>query len=235
MKDIPLQERVIFALDVDSPQRAKEWVRRLESHIRFYKVGLQLFLADGFAIVDWIAARGHKVMLDLKLFDVPATVRLAVEQLSRRNVAYATVHGNDPIVRAAVQARGDVRILAVTVLTSFGQEDMREMGFTGEVADLVYIRAKRALSLGCDGIVSSGLEASRIRSELGEGFLVVTPGIRPGRNTEIEGDDQRRIATAGQAIRDGADQVVVGRPIREAKDPLRVVEALQEEIRASGR
>jgi orotidine-5'-phosphate decarboxylase len=234
MKDIPLEERIIFALDVESPNRAREWVRKLESHVRFYKVGLQLFLADWFNIVDWITARGHKVMLDLKLFDVPETVRLAVEQLSRRNVAYATVHGNDPIIRGAVRAKNGVKILAVTVLTSFGQEDMREMGFRGEVADLVYSRARRALSLGADGIVSSGLEASRIRSELGEGFLVVTPGIRPGRNTEIEEDDQQRVATAREAIRNGADQIVVGRPIRTARDPLQVVETLQEEIKASG-
>lgn len=231
MKAIPLNERIIFALDVDSVKLAQEWVERLESHIRFYKVGLQLFLAGWFDIVDWILKRNHKVMLDLKFFDVPETVKLAVRQLRDRGVTFATVHGNDPILRAAAEAKGDVKILAVTVLTSFGREDMEEMlGAPVNIEDLVYIRAKRALDLGCDGVVSSGLEAKRLRSELGERFLVVTPGIRPGVNREIVQDDQKRIVTAGEAIAAGADHIVVGRPISTAKDPLAVVETMQREI-----
>ena len=231
MKDIPLNERIIFALDVDSVKLAEEWIKRLESHIRFYKVGLQLFLAGWFHIVDWIVKRNHKVMIDLKFFDVPETVKLAVMQLRNRGVTFATVHGNDPILRAAVEAKEDVKILAVTVLTSFGQEDMEEMfGGPVNVADLVYIRARRALDLKCDGVVSSGLEAQRLRNELGDNLLIVTPGIRPGINQEIEQDDQKRIVTARRAIENGADYVVVGRPISTASDPIGVVESMQKEI-----
>ncbi len=231
MKQIPLAERIIFALDVESPQVAKEWVQRLESHIKFYKVGLQLFLAGWFPIVEWIASRNHKVMVDLKFFDVPETVKLAMMQLRGRGITFATVHGNDPILRAAAAAKDEVKLLAVTVLTSFGQEDMEEI-FGGPVnlADLVYRRARRALALGCDGVVSSGLEVPRLRRELGDRFLVVTPGIRPGSNREIDLDDQKRIVTAGRAIANGADHIVVGRPISTASDPLRAVEAMQKEI-----
>jgi orotidine-5'-phosphate decarboxylase len=234
MKDIPLDERIIFALDMDSAQLAEGWVQRLESHIKFYKVGLQLFLAGWFHIVDWIVNRGHKVMIDLKFFDVPETVKLAMRQLRDRGITFATVHGNDPILRAAVEAKAGVKILSVTVLTSFGQEDMEEMlGSSMKIEDLVYGRARRALELGCDGVVSSGLEAKRLRDRLGENFLVVTPGIRPGANREIDQDDQKRIVTAGEAISNGADHVVVGRPISTAKDPIVVVEAMQTEIMAA--
>jgi len=232
MKTIPLEERIIFALDVDSVELAKAWVERLESHIRFYKVGLQLFLAGWFHIVDWIIKRNHKVMLDLKFFDVPETVKLAVMQLRDRGVTFATVHGNDPILRAAVAAKGEIKILAVTVLTSFGQEDMQEiLGAPANIEDLVYLRARRALDLGCDGVVSSGLEAKRLRNELGERFLVVTPGIRPGINRELNLDDQKRIVTARGAIENGADHIVVGRPISTAPDPIAMVTSMQREIR----
>ena len=230
-KNIPLNERIIFALDVESPELAKEWVQRLESHVGFYKVGLQLFLAGWFPIVDWIIKRGHKVMVDLKFFDVPETVKLAVRQLTDRGVTFATIHGNDPILRAAVAVKKDLQLLAVTVLTSFGEDDMREMGLSGSVADLVLLRARRALEIGCDGIVSSGLEAKRLRDHLGRNFLVVTPGIRPGQNVEIVADDQKRIVTAQDAVINGADHVVVGRPISTAADPVAVVESMQQEIR----
>jgi len=230
---IPLQERIIVALDVNSPEQAKEIVRKCESHVSFYKVGLQLFMASWFDSVDWIVDRGHKVMLDLKFFDIPETVRLAVEQVNSRGVSFATIHGNDAIIRAAVAARGDMQLLAVTVLTSFGEEDMRAMGMTQSVADLVYFRAKRALELGCDGVVSSGLEAQRMRQDLGDKLLIVTPGIRPGANVRDESDDQQRIVTAGMAIRNGANHVVVGRPITRAADPIRIIEQMQQDIVAS--
>lgn len=229
-KDIPLKERIIVALDVENDEKAKEVVKRCESHIGFYKVGLQLFMADWFRTVEWIKDRGHKVMLDLKFFDIPETVKLAVEQVNNRGVNLATIHGNDPIIRAAVEARGDMKLLAVTVLTSFGEEDLRAMGMTQSIEDLVFFRAKRALDLGCDGVVSSGLEAGKMRSDLGEKLLIVTPGIRPGANILNAGDDQKRIVTAGKAIGDGADHVVVGRPITQAEDPLAVIEQMQQEI-----
>ena len=230
-KDIPLNERIIFALDVSTKEEAEKWVNRLGNHINFYKVGLQLFIGGWFHAIDMILERGHKVMVDLKLFDVPETVKLALRQLKNRGVTFATVHGNDPIIRAAVGEKNGIKILSVTVLTSFGEEDMKEMGFTGTVEDLVFIRAKRSLDLGCDGIVSSGLEAHRLRSNLGNKFLIVTPGIRPGQNIEIPQDDQKRIITAKQAIINGADHVVVGRPISKAKDPIAVVESMQNEIK----
>lgn len=229
-KDIALKDRIIVALDVKDADKAKEMVKRCESHIGFFKVGLQLFMADWFNVVDWIVDRGHKVMLDLKFFDIPETVKLAVEQVNSRGVSCATIHGNDPIIRAAVEARGDMKLLAVTVLTSFGEEDLRAMGMTQSVDDLVYFRAKRALELGCDGVVSSGLEAQRLRRDLGDKLLIVTPGIRPGANIEDSGDDQKRIMTAGAAVGGGADHVVVGRPITRADDPIRVIEMMQREI-----
>ena len=230
MKDIPLNDRIILALDVESPEQAKNLVKATESHIGFYKVGLQLFMASWFEIIDWLAARGHKVMVDLKFFDIPETVKLAVAQLNKRRITFATIHGNDPIIRAAVDAKGDLGLLAVTVLTSFGQEDMRAMGMTQPIEELVYFRAKRALELGCDGVVSSGLEAKRLRDSLGSELLIVTPGIRPGANTS-QPDDQKRTITARQAIADGADFLVIGRPITKAADPIAVISLLQEEIR----
>ena len=215
-KNIPLDERIIFALDVGSPEQAKRLVERLESHIHFYKVGLQLFLAGGFPIVQWIAGRGHKVMLDLKFYDIPQTVKLAVEQLAGKGVTFATVHGNEPIVQAAVNACADVKILAVTVLTSFGSDDMGKFfGFPGKVEDMVLGRARAAIASGAGGIVASGAEAPRLRNELGQDCLIVTPGIRPAGAVEGR-DDQKRVVTAAQAIGGGADYVVVGRPVRDA-------------------
>ena len=229
-KEIPLNERIIFALDVNSKDEAKKWVKRLESHIKFFKVGLQLFIAGWFPVINMITDRGHKVMCDLKIFDVPETVKLAFRQLRNRGVTFATVHGNDPILRAAVAEKNGIIVLSVTVLTSFGEEDMIELGLTGTIEDLVFNRAKRALELGCDGVISSGLEVPRLRENLGDSFLIVTPGIRPGKNIEIPEDDQRRIVTAQEAIINGADHVVVGRPISTAKDPIAVIESMQNEI-----
>ena len=227
-KDIPLDKRIIFALDVDTEEKAREWVQKLKSHIRFYKVGLQLFLAGWFKIIDWIIEQDLEVMLDLKFFDVPQTVGLAVEQLKNSRVSFATVHGNDEILKAAANKKGDVKILAVTVLTSLDEGDMKALGFDCKVEDLVLSRAKRALALGCDGIVSSGLEAEKLRSELGDNFLIVVPGVRPVQNRV---DDQKRTVDIKKAFTNGADYVVVGRPIRNARDPIHEVLKMQEDIR----
>ncbi len=229
-KNIPLNERIIFALDVDSLEKCEKWLDLLGPHINFFKVGLELFIAEGFKAVDAITKRGHKVMVDLKLFDVPETVSSAISVLKERNVTFATVHGNDPIIRAAVKVKNGLKILAVTVLTSFDEDDMKELGLTGTVEDLVFQRAKKAISLGCDGIISSGREAERVRNELGNNFIIVTPGIRPGKNIEIPEDDQKRITTAQNAVINGADYVVVGRPIKMAKDPISVIKSMQQEI-----
>ncbi|MBL4903661.1 MAG: orotidine-5'-phosphate decarboxylase [Desulfocapsa sp.] len=230
-KNIPLNERIIFALDVSSHDEAMKLVKKLDGDIKFFKVGLQLFLAGWFPTIEAIIARGNKVMVDLKFFDIPETVRLAVDQLKNRGITFVTVHGNDPILKAATQDKNGLKILAITVLTSFGENDMKEMGMSGSVRDLVLLRSKKALEIGCDGVVSSALEAEEIRKESGSDFLIVTPGIRPGVNVEDDGDDQKRIATAREAIINGADHVVIGRPIRNSDDPISLIRGLQREIK----
>ena len=182
MKQISLSKRIIFALDVETPEEARTWVEKLEPRVKFFKVGLQLFLSGGFDIVEWILKRGSEVMLDLKFFDVPQTVASAVKQVGGRGVSFTTVHGNDAILRAAAEAKQGVKILAVTVLTSLDQGDLNDLGFQCSPEELVLSRARRALQVGCDGVVSSGLEAPELRHELGENFLVVVPGVRPVEN-----------------------------------------------------
>jgi orotidine-5'-phosphate decarboxylase len=227
-KDIPLNERIIFALDVPSASEAKKWVETLEAETRFFKVGLQLFLAAGFEIIDWILSRHLKVFIDLKFFDVPETVKSAVKALSGRGVTFATVHGNDAMLKAAVEAAQGVQILAVTVLTSLDEADMKDLGFRCSVADLVLSRAKRALEIGCSGVVSSGLEAPMLRENLGTNFLVVAPGIRPVKNV----DDQKRTVDVMRAFQNGADYIVVGRPVRDAPDPNAAVTSMQAQIKS---
>ncbi len=217
-KTIPPEDRLIFALDVPSVDEARRLVLTLREAVQFYKVGLELFASGGyFELIDWLVDQGKKVFADLKLFDVPETVRSAVRQLSRRPITLTTVHGNDGILEAACREKGDLKILAVTVLTSLDQRDLEDLGFSVDVHRLVLSRARRALEIGCDGIVSSGLEARAIREHLGEKLLIVTPGIRPVENRPA--DDQKRVVTVEQALRNGADYVVVGRPIRNAPDP----------------
>ncbi len=230
-KKIPLDERIIFALDVSSHDEAMDLVKKLDGEIKFFKVGLQLFLAGWFNTIDAIIERGNKVMVDLKFFDIPETVKLAVEQLKNKKVTFATVHGNDNILEAAVSEKNGLKILAITVLTSFVESDMVEMGMTGSIADLVLLRSRKALAIGCDGVVSSALEAPILRDELGNNFLIVTPGIRPGANADTGDDDQKRIATAKEAILNGADHVVIGRPIRDSNDPIALIRTLKAEIK----
>lgn len=227
-KDISLNERIIFALDVSSTDEAKRWVKTLEAHTRFFKVGLQLFLGGGFDIIEWILKRNLRVFMDLKFFDVPETVKLAVTALSDKGVSFATVHGNDAILRAAVEAAQGVQILAVTVLTSLDEADTRDLGFECSIPDLVLSRARRALEIGCSGVISSGLEAPVLRKELGDSFLVVVPGIRPGENI----DDQKRTVDPRKAFENGADHIVVGRPIRDASDPTAVIKDMQAQIQS---
>ncbi len=205
-------------------------VDRLAGHIRFFKVGLQLFFAGGWPVVDYIVAKGCKVMLDLKLYDIPATVRLAVQQFADRGITFTTVHGYGPVVEAALAAETGVQILAVTVLTSFGAEQVSELQYRASVDDLVLQRAGTVLSLGCHGVVCSAREASLLRQRLGHDFVMVTPGIRPAG---ADLNDQQRVATPGRAIADGADYLVIGRPIRDAADPDDCIAAIQREIAAA--
>ena len=227
IKDIPLNKRIIFALDVPTPAEARAWVETLEGQIKFFKVGLQLFLGGGFPMVDWIVKRGLAVMLDLKFFDVPQTVSSAVRQLHDRGITYTTVHGNDSMLKAAAEAKGEVKILAVTVLTSLDQGDLTDLGFKCSPEELVLSRARRALQLGCDGVVASGLEAPKIRGGLGSDFFIVVPGVRPVQNRP---DDQKRIVDVRSAFLNGADHIVVGRPIRQAPEPGLLIREMQQQI-----
>jgi orotidine-5'-phosphate decarboxylase len=230
-KDIALDKRIIFALDLEAPQLARDWVSTLLPRIRFFKVGLELFLAGGWELVHWIQDQDAEVMLDLKFFDVPQTVHKAVQQAQKHQVSLLTVHGNDAMLQAACAAKGPARILAVTALTSLDAADLSDLGFTCSAQDLVLSRARRALDLGCAGVVSSGLEVQALRESLGHRLLVVVPGVRPVQNRPV--DDQKRTVSAGQAIASGADHVVIGRPIRQADDPLGTVGELQDEIAAA--
>jgi orotidine-5'-phosphate decarboxylase len=226
---IPRRDRLIVALDVPSANDARALVETLGDEVTFYKLGLELFMAGGyFELVDWLAARGKRVFVDLKFFDVPETVRSAVKALRGRGIALATVHGNQKMMEAAAAAKGDVRILAVTALTSLDRGDLDDLGFACDVDRLVLSRARRALEAGCDGVISSGLEAPMLRRELGDRILVVTPGIRPVENRPA--DDQKRTVDVAQAFANGADYIVVGRPIRQAADPAAAAAAIQATI-----
>lgn len=226
---VPREERLIVALDVADPAEARALVEKLGDSVRFYKVGMELFMAGGyFELIDWLGAQGKKVFVDLKFFDVPETVRSAIRALAKRNVAFATIHGNQAIMEAAGKEKGSLKVLAVTALTSLDRGDLDDLGFNCDVAQLVLSRARRALEAGCDGIISSGLEAPVIRKELGSRIMVVTPGIRPVEN-RVE-DDQKRTVDVAQAFRNGADYIVMGRPIRGAADPKAAAEAVQASI-----
>ncbi len=226
---IPCHDRLIMALDVPNADDARTLVENLGDSVTFYKVGLELFMAgDYFGLVGWLKQRGKKVFADLKFFDVPETVARAVRALQGHGVDFATVHGNDAIMQAAAAAKGDLKILAVTVLTSLDQGDLQDLGFECEVSALVLSRARRALAAGCDGVISSGLEVPTLRREVDHSLLVVSPGIRPVENRHD--DDQKRVVTIEQAFGNGADYIVVGRPIRDAADPRQAAEEAQARI-----
>lgn len=228
-KDIPGRERLIFAMDVADAGQAMELAGRLGDAVVFYKLGLELMMSgDYFQLVDWLLARDKKVFADLKFFDVPATVAAAVRSLSHRGVTFATVHGNQSIMEAAAAAKGDLKVLAVTVLTSLDRGDLDDLGFACDVESLVLSRARRALAAGCDGVISSGLELPRLREQVDPSLVVVTPGIRPVENRPV--DDQKRVVSVEQAFTGGADYIVVGRPIRDAADPRHAAEAIQSTI-----
>ena len=228
-KSIPVNERLIFALDVPTIDEARQCVKNLGDTVIFYKLGLQIFMAGGYYdLIDHLVGQGKKVFVDLKFFDVPETVAAAVRQLRNRKVDFTTVHGNDEILKAAVKEKTGVKILAVTVLTSLDQHDLNDLGFKCEVEKLVLSRARRALEIGCDGVISSGLEAPRLREHLGDNFLIVTPGIRPVENRPA--DDQKRTTDVEGAFRNGADYIVVGRPIRNAEDPKAAASEIQDKI-----
>jgi orotidine-5'-phosphate decarboxylase len=229
MNPIAGAERLIVALDVPSADEARALVGRLGDAVRFYKVGLELFSGPGcFELLAWLTGRGNKVFADLKLYDIPETVRRAVRNLAGCGATFLTVHAHRSIMQAAAAEKASLRILAVTVLTSFDQRDLDEMGATRTTEELVLSRARGAVESGCDGVIASGHEARALKAQFGSRLLVVTPGIRaPGAKGS---DDQKRTMDVAQAFAAGADYIVVGRPIREAPDPKVAAQDIQKTI-----
>jgi orotidine-5'-phosphate decarboxylase len=231
-RKVPTRERLIFALDVPDLAGAKQLVTKLGDAVWFYKIGLELATSPHyFELLRWLIDNDKRVFTDLKLYDIPATVAAAVRQLRDSGASFLTVHGDRAIMEAAAKEKGaELRVLAVTVLTSIADADLKDMGVTTGVAELVELRARLAIASGCDGVIASGLEAARLRAALGQRALIVTPGIRP--SSSAGGDDQRRVVTPKRAFEDGADHIVVGRPIRDAAEPRRAAAEIQAEIAA---
>jgi orotidine-5'-phosphate decarboxylase len=226
-KPIPTDERLIVALDVATAAEALELVDLLGEHGRFYKIGMELLTSgDFFPLIGQLDALGKKVFVDLKFFDVPATVASAVRGLSRHPATFCTIHGNDAMLRAAAEVKGHLKLLAVTALTSLDQHDLDDLGFQCDAKSLVLSRARASLAAGCDGVISSGLEVPDLRAEVDHRLLVVCPGIRPVAND----DDQKRVVDVRQAFENGADYIVVGRPIRGAADPRAAAADIQRTI-----
>jgi orotidine-5'-phosphate decarboxylase len=228
MKESPL----IIALDVESADQARKIVRALGDSAGFYKVGMELYAAAGMDFVRELIGEGKQVFLDQKYFDIPETVRRATAQVARVGVRFLTVHAQSSVVRAAVEGRGDsgLKILAVSVLTSFDVSDVRMDGYSCTVSDLVELRAKNAIEAGADGIVCSPREVARVRRVVGSGPVLVTPGVR---SAGAAAADQKRIATPAEAIREGADFLVIGRQVTRAGDPKAEVSRILEEIAAA--
>ena len=226
---IPREERLIVALDVPSAAEARALAERLGDTVRFYKVGLELFSAGGyFELVQWLVGRGNKVFADLKLYDIPETVSRAVANLRACGASFLTVHGHRSVMQAAAREKGALGILAVTVLTSFDRHDLEEMGASKTLEELVLSRARGAAETGCDGVIASGLEAPKLKAAFGERLLIVTPGIRPAAGGAA--DDQKRTVDVAQAFANGADYIVVGRPVHKAADPRAAARAIQDTI-----
>ncbi|HEX5420872.1 MAG TPA: orotidine-5'-phosphate decarboxylase, partial [Gammaproteobacteria bacterium] len=228
--NIPTQERLIVALDVPDVDKAKSLVRELGDTVHFYKIGLELAMSGRyFELLEWLLRENKRVFADLKFYDIPATVAAAVRQVRNLGATFLTIHGERTIAEAAAAEKGEhLKLLAVTVLTSISQQDLHEIGIETDLGSLAEARAQLALEAGCDGMITSGLEAERLRSRLGEKALIVTPGIRPANKSGA--DDQKRVVTPSQAFANGADYIVVGRPIRAAAKPAEAAAQIQAEI-----
>jgi orotidine-5'-phosphate decarboxylase len=218
---------IIVALDFEDADQARALIARLGSSVDFYKVGMELYAAAGMPFVRELSQAGKQVFLDLKLYDIPETVKRAVAQVANTNVQFLTVHGSNAILRAAVEGRGSssLALLAVTVLTSFDQHDLAELGYPASVADLVALRVKNSMSAGVDGLVCSPMEAAAVRALAGPRAILVTPGVR---SAHASAGDQKRVATPEEALRAGANYLVMGRQITRAADPRAEVESILE-------
>jgi len=231
------KDYIIFPLDLPSYDQAMSYVDRLKDRVGLFKVGLELFISQGPRILKSILETGGGgIFLDLKLHDIPATVKRAFMAASQYSPRFVTIHcdeGEDLLRSVAEDNPGDTKILAVTVLTSLDQKKLKELGydekFTNNISSLVLLKARMAKAAGCHGVVCSGLEVAAIKRELGTEFLAVTPGIRPAWSL-VNGDDQKRIVTPFDAVKNGADYVVIGRPIRDAQDPADAAMRVAEEI-----
>jgi orotidine-5'-phosphate decarboxylase len=229
------KDYIIFPLDMPTLEEAKPFVRLLSSHVGMFKVGLELFIRSGPEIIRYIKSQTSAgIFLDLKLHDIPVTVERAMRSVAELGVDLATVHCGESsgmLKAAAAGAAGRVRVLGVTVLTSVSDSDLRDAGYPVDVPELVIRRAGMASDAGLDGIVCSGLEVKTIKSQCGRDFLCITPGIRPSWKS-VGGDDQQRVSTPGRAIGDGADYLVIGRPIRDAEKPKDAARRIAGEIEA---
>jgi orotidine-5'-phosphate decarboxylase len=223
------RDRLIVALDLPGTAPAEAMIARLGDSVTFYKIGYQLGFAGGLSLVRRLTDDGKKVFVDLKLHDIGNTVARGVESLVALGATFLTVHAYPQTMKAAVDARAgsSLKILAVTVLTSYDDADLQAAGYRLGVADVVEARAQQAKALGVDGLVCSPEEAAALRKSVGHGMSLVTPGIRPAGSAT---GDQKRIMTPARAITAGADYLVVGRPVMEAADPKAAAEAIQAEI-----
>jgi len=227
MKDINVKDRLIFALDVPEVQEAKNIVSELDDSVNFYKIGMELLMTGRyFELLNWLIDHNKKVFVDLKFFDVPETVGRTIARLSDYGATFATVHGNQALMEKAAQNKKNLKILAVTALTSLDKGDLDDLGFNCNVKDLVISRAKRAFEAGCDGVVSSGLEVPFLREFVDNKLIAVTPGIRP----VVNDDDQKRVVDVATAFKSGSDYIVVGRPIKNADDRYRAASDIQKII-----
>ena len=228
-----MKDRLIVALDLPSTAEAEAMTQRCGEAVSFYKIGLQLLPVGGMELCERLRRQGKKVFLDFKLHDIPTTVEKATRSIASRGGDLLTVHAEPPVMRAAVAGRGDdpdLKLLGVTVLTSYDDAMLTEMGYRMGARDLVMRRVEQALEAGMDGIVASPLEAAEIREKFGDGFLIVTPGIRPSWSSQ---DDQARAATPADALRNGATHLVVGRPVNAASDPADAARKILEEMGAA--
>ncbi|MBR0871650.1 orotidine-5'-phosphate decarboxylase [Bradyrhizobium tropiciagri] len=223
------RDRLIVALDLPSVAAAEAMIETLGDSVSFYKIGYQLGYAGGLPLAKQLASRGKKIFLDLKMHDIGNTVARGVESVAALGATFLTVHAYPQTMKAAVEARAgtSLKILAVTVLTSYDDSDLHAAGYRLNVSDLVEARARQAQALGIDGIVSSPEEAAALRRIVGDQIHLVTPGIRPAGSAT---GDQKRIMTPARAIAAGADYLVVGRPVVEAADPKAAAEAIHAEI-----
>jgi orotidine-5'-phosphate decarboxylase len=226
------RDRIIVALDLDGPEAARAVIERLGDSASFYKIGYRLAFAGGLALADELIRAGKKVFLDLKLHDIGNTVSEGVAALSARGYAFLTVHAYPQTMRGAVEGRGrgDVRLLAVTALTSYDDTDLHDAGYRLAVRDLVRLRAQQAAIAGIDGIVCSAAEAEIVRDAIAPHMVIVTPGIRPAGAAS---NDQKRTLTPADAIRAGVDHMVIGRPIIAAPDPAAAFAGIMDEIAAA--